>query len=287
MEVRSFHCKSILTRVSGYLKEVCSHSLNPYVGCGFGRSSCGEGCYVRFNAWLTRGRDWGRFVDVKVNAADVYSRTVEKEKRWAHGRSRPFAVFFSSSTDPWQPLERKYRITRQVLRAMQEAPPDRLILQTHSPALLDDIEEICSLSKKCGLRVHVTIEGDRDRLPGLPPPPSSLEDRVAALGALAGRGIPTVACLSPLYPLRDPHAFFARLAREGIMAVVIDHFILGDGTPDGSRTRNTRLPEAMARVDSASVHLSYRDTIAKIAGKYLPVGISAAGFAGRFNGRSQ
>ena len=68
MEIRETYCASILTRTSGYLREVCSHSLNPYVGCGYGNSSCGEGCYVRFNLWLLRGRQWGSFVDVKVNA---------------------------------------------------------------------------------------------------------------------------------------------------------------------------------------------------------------------------
>jgi len=39
----------ILTRASGYLRDVCSHSLQPYRGCSFGRSLCGVGCYVRHN----------------------------------------------------------------------------------------------------------------------------------------------------------------------------------------------------------------------------------------------
>ena len=88
-------CKTILTRASGYLKQVCSHSLNPYVGCGFGLSACGEGCYVRFNPWLTKDRVWGKFVDVKVNAGEVYRQTWESEKKWAHKRGIKFSVFFS------------------------------------------------------------------------------------------------------------------------------------------------------------------------------------------------
>lgn len=283
MQICETPCRSILTRVSGYLRDVCSHSLNPYTGCGFGRSSCGEGCYVRFNQWLMKGRTWGGFVDVKINAAEVYSGSVLRERSWARARSQDFAVFLASATDPWQPLERKYRITRQVLRAMMESPPDRLILQTHSPDILDDLDLIQALSLRCRLRVQISIEGDRERLPGLPPPPSSLEDRIRALGVFAGRGVQTVACLSPLYPLKDPHRFFARLARTGIEAVVIDHFVQGDGTPDGSRTRQTRLPAAMAEVDPESLDLSYGDRVVAIARGYLPVGVSASGFAGDYS----
>jgi len=282
MKVDEIHCKSILTRTSGYLKTVSSHSLNPYVGCGFGRSACGEGCYVRFNQWLMRGREWGRFVDVKINSREVYLQTVEKEKKWARKNGGRFSIFFSSSTDPWQPVERKYRLTRQLLKAMQGAPPDQLILQTHSTFILDDLDRIQSLSGMCGLRVHISIEGDRDRLPGLPPPPCSLEDRMEVLKKLVDRGIQTVACLSPLYPMKAPDAFFSRLSKIGISAVVIDHFIQGDGTPDGSRTLHTKLPQAMTEVAPESVDLSYRDAVARIAGKYLPVGISASGFAGHY-----
>ena len=280
MKFDEVHCKSILTRTSGYLKTVSSHSLNPYVGCGFGRSACGEACYVRFNRWLLKGRDWGRFVDIKINAAQVYSQTVEKEKKWARKTGGCFSVFFSSSTDPWQPVERKVRLTRQLLCAMQEVPPDRLILQTHSTIILDDLNKIQSLSEICDLRVHVSIEGDMDHLPGLPSPPCSLKERMEVLKKFTDRGMQTVACLSPLYPMKAPDVFFSGLANMGVSAVVIDHFIQGDGTADGSRTFKTKLPKAMAKVNPRSVDLSYRDHVARIAGKYLPVGISASGFAG-------
>lgn len=283
MKVVEVHSKSILTRTSGYLKTVSSHSLNPYVGCGFGRSACGEGCYVRFNHWLLRGREWGRFVDIKINAARVYSQTVEREKKWARKSGGCFSIFFSSSTDPWQPVERKVRLTRQLLLAMQVAPPDKLILQTHSTFILDDLDRIQSLSGLCDLRVQLSIEGDRERLPGLPLPPCSLKERMEVLKIFTDRGIQTVACLSPLYPMKAPDAFFSRLAKMGVSAVVIDHYIQGDGTPDGSRTLKTKLPDAMATVAPQSVDLSYRDQVARIAGKYLPVGISSSGFAGHYS----
>jgi DNA repair photolyase len=275
--------KNILTRSSGYLKEVCSHSLNPYSGCGFGLSSCGVGCYVRFNPWLTRGRKWGEFLDIKINAEQLYRQTVTREKNWAHKRATPFTVFMSSSTDPWQPAEKKYRITRAILQAMRDEPPDTLILQTHSANILDDQETLQELSQRCNLRIHISIEGDRNRLPGLPPPPSSIEQRISALEKLSMQGLKTIVCLSPLYPLENPHLFFQRLESTGVTAVIIDHFIEGDGTASGSRTLKTHLPFAMSQVQEDCVHLSYRDQIIHIARGYLPVGVSAQGFAGHFS----
>jgi len=282
MKVSETHCKSILTRSSGYLGDVSTHSLNPYSGCGFGRSSCGIYCYVQFNTWITRGRSWGEFVDVKINSPEVYKQTLSAEKRWAEKRSKPFSIFMSSSTDPWQPIEKKYRITRQILQAMLSAPPDELILQTHSTLIDDDIDIISKLAQLCRLRIHISIEGDRDNLPGLPSPPSPNKDRIDSLAKFSKAGITSVACLSPLYPISDPNSFFLKLANSGATAAVIDHFIQGDGTKDGSRTFKTSLPPTMANLNSESIKLSYRDVIANIARKYLPVGISASGFAGNY-----
>ena len=283
MEITETQCKSILTRTSGYLKQVCSHSINPYVGCGFGRSACGVGCYVRHNAWLTKGRDWGSFVEAKTNAPEVYLQTCEAEQRWAHRRDQPFTLFFSSSTEPWQPIEQQYRITRRLLEAMLTHPPDELILQTHATAILDDLPLIARLSEHCRLRVHVSIEGDTERLPGLPPPPATVAGRIELLRQLRDAGIFAVACLSPLYPMEHPAAFFEQLAGAGASAVVIDHFIEGDGTAEGVRTWKTDLPRSMEAVDPESTQLAYRDRIAAIARTYLPVGISAAGFAGQYS----
>ena len=285
MEITKTCCTSILTRTSGYLREVCSHSLNPYIGCGYGNSSCGEGCYVRFNQWLLRGRKWGDFVDVKINADKVYYKTAQAERHWAARRGIPFSIFFSSSTDPWQPVERKFRVTHRILNAMLEKVPDILILQTHSSMILEDMECIVALDRLCDLRVHLSIEGDQDSLPGLPPPPCSVDQRIKLVKEFALRGIKVVVCMSPLYPLRDPDYFFSRITESGASAVVINHFIEGDGTQDGSRTKRTRLPLAIKSFDEQALELSYREKVAAIARNYLPVGISAPGFAGVYSSK--
>lgn len=273
----------ILTRSSGYLDGVSSHSLQPYRGCSYGRALCGVACYVRHHGLITRGRPWGSFLEVRENAAEAYRSEAARERRWARGARGRFAIFLSSATDPFVPQERRLGVTRAVLDAMHDEPPDALILQTHVADVARERPRLRALSARCALRVHVSIESDRERLPGLPPPACSVERRLAALRALRCAGIFAVATLAPLWPIEDPPGFFRRLG-ECADAIVIDHFIGGDGTPDGARTLRTALPAAMEAVAPGSTRLAYREEMVEVARKLLPgrVGVGPDGFAGRY-----
>jgi DNA repair photolyase len=287
LKTESTRVKSVLTRTTGYLDVVCSHSLQPYRGCPLGASLCGVGCYVRHAGHLLQGREWGSFLDVKENAAEVYVEGYERERAWARKSRNGFVIFLSSATEPFPPQEKRFGVTRSVLNAMRERPPDGLIVQTHSPGVIEALDVLEPLATQCELRVHLSIETDRDRLPGLPPPASPVERRFEAAKALKDAGLRVVITISPLLPIIDPDAFFARIA-ETADAVVLDHFIAGDGTPNGARTLRTPLPEAMAAVEPASIALEYRDRMAAVAARYLPgrVGVGREGFAGRFVGSS-
>lgn len=275
--------KSVLTRTSGYLTDVCSHSLQPYRGCGFGRSLCGVACYVQHNAWLTRGAQWGSFVEARTNAAEVYAQQVARERRFARRTSGRFGIFLSSSTDPFLPQEPRFGVTARVLEAMCADPPDLLIVQTHSHTVADHRDRLRELADRCELRVHVSIESDRDRLPGLPPPASPVARRFAAVRTLGAAGLRTVVTVAPLLPLASPRTFFERVA-ESADAVVLDHFIGGDGSADGGRTARTPLPAAMEAAAPGSTELAYRDRMVALAQEILPgrVGIGRDGFAGRY-----
>ena len=283
MRVARTRIRNILTRTSGYLKTVCSHSLQPYRGCSLGLSLCGVGCYVQHNPYVTAGRPWGHFLEARENAASSYRSNAPRERRWARRARGAFSVFLSSSTEPFLPQEFRLGITRRVLEAMLEEPPDVLILQTHSHHVIRYLELYHDLTSRCDLRCHISIETDRERLPGLPPHASSVESRFAAAERLKSTGLRTVITVSPLLPLASPREFFRRIARTA-HAVVIDHFIGGDGTDDGRRTRRTPVPAAMAAVDPASVTLEYRDRLVELAREILPgaVGVGADGFAGRY-----
>jgi DNA repair photolyase len=283
MDVAETEVKSILTRTSGFLKTVTSHSLQPYRGCAYGSSLCGVGCYVQHNVWLTKGRSWGGFLEVRTNAAAVYEATVERERRWARKSSGTFGIFMSSATDPFVPQERRYRISEAILRTMVDSPPDLLILQTHSARILDCADLIQTLSGCCDLRVHMSIETDMVRVPGLPPHANSIDDRFEAASSLRARGVTVVITVSPLLPIADPDSFFERISNCA-SAVVIDHFIGGDGSRDGQRTLRTDLPEAIRQIDPKALNLEYRDRMVEVARQYLPgkVGVNIDGFAGRY-----
>ena len=274
--------RSILTRSSGYLKTVCSHSLQPYRGCSFGNSLCGVGCYVRQNPFVTRGVEWGSFLEVRENAATVYLAQCSRERRWARGNRGQFSVFMSSATDPFVPHEQRFGVTRDVLDAMLKEPPDTLIVQTHTHLVARYVDILEELTRCTNLRVHISVECDRDRLPGLPPPASSVARRLEAAALLREAGMYVVITVAPLLPIRDPRAFFARIAACAD-AVVIDHFVGGDGTVDGSRTLRTALPAAMAEMDPTSVDFAYRDAMVAKAVESMPgrVGVGVDGFAGR------
>ena len=296
LEVAQTTIGNILTRTGGYLQDVCSHSLQPYRGCTFGNSLCGIGCYVRHNGHVTRGRTWGGFLEARVNSAESYRNNYHREAAWVRSRVPPkasdttgaapagFSIFCSSSTDPIVPQEFRYGVTRRVLEAMCELPPDELILQTHSHHVIRYLSLLRDLSRRCRLRTHVSIETDRDHLPGLPPHASGVEQRLDTCSRLTQAGLAAVVTVSPLLPIDSPDEFFKRIA-DAASAVVIDHFIGGDGSADGNRTRRTPLPAAMRAVRAESIELTYRDQMVEIAARHLPgrVGVGAAGFAGCFS----
>lgn len=280
MEPTLVEVRSILTRSTGYLTEVCSHSLQPYRGCSLGNSLCGQYCYVRHNPWVTEGRAWGSFLEVRGNASQVYLAQYERERNWARRHRGGFEIFLASATEPFLPQERHFGVTRSLLEAMTQAPPDLLILQTRSPQV---VEHISLLKKLPGLRVHLTIETDRLGLAGLPAPATKPSARFQAARKLRAEGIRVVITVSPLLPIENPDAFFAEVAASAD-AVILDHFIGGDGSPRGSRTLRTSVPAAMAALEPASVLLSYREEMIEVARRYLPgrVGVNIDGFAGRY-----
>jgi hypothetical protein len=144
-----------------------------------------------------------------------------------------------------------------------------------------ECERLRLLATRCRLRVHVSIESDRERLPGLPPPAAPVARRLDALRKLRDAGVFSVATLAPLFPIADASSFFEKLD-VCADAIVVDHFVGGDGTPDGSRTRRTALPAALEALEPGTSQLAYRDHVVALARARLPgrVGVGRDGFSG-------
>lgn len=100
MDIQSRQPQQFLTKASGYLKDY-THTLNPYMGCQFACTYC----YVRRSPIsLFSGKTWGDWVTAKTDEQLKFRKELQKNK--AKG---PFTVFMSSSTDPYQPLEKNMK----------------------------------------------------------------------------------------------------------------------------------------------------------------------------------
>jgi len=179
------------------VKEVCAKSIlspskiypwviNPYTGCQHGCSYC----YARFMKRVTGHKEpWGGFVDVKINAPDLLRVEIQKKKR--------ARVWLSGVCDPYQPLEKKYRLTRQCLEILvqQEWP---VIIQTRSPLVLRDMDIIRN-ARDFEVGVSVTTADDSIRKLFEPDAPS-IPDRIQALEELHKAGIRTYAMIAPVLP---------------------------------------------------------------------------------------
>jgi DNA repair photolyase len=215
--------KTLLNKGTGFL-EGYSHSLNPYSGCSFACSYC----YVRgMPVSLFRGEEWGSWVDVKQGAANVLRKELARAKT-----KGPVTIFMSSSTDPYQPAEARETVTRSLLKAMTQLPPDFLLVQTRSPLVTRDIDLLLKLGK--GVRVSMTIETDREDIrkaftPSAPP----IAARLRALRELAEAGVPTQAAIAPLLPCSEG---FAETLRAIVDRVCVDDYFMGDGS-GGKRTK--------------------------------------------------
>lgn len=167
--------------------------INPYVGCMIGCPFC----YVIERADLSRRLEglphmpWGSYVDVKLNAAEVLRGEV--------GEHPPGIVRLSPIvTDPYQAIERKYRITRRCLEILRESGY-RVMILTRAARITDDLELIRSFG---GAAVGFSIPTDIDEYrrifePGADP----VEERIQALEAFHAAGVPTVAVIQPVLPM--------------------------------------------------------------------------------------
>lgn len=215
--------KTLLNKATGFLSDY-THSLNPYTGCSFGCSYC----YVRqMPVSKFRQEEWGSWVDIKLAAADL----LRKELLRAKSKGK-VTIFMSSSTDPYQPIEYKERVTRSLLEVMVEDPPDFLLVQTRSPLVRRDIDLLRLLQDR--VRVSMTVETDMEEIrkkfsPEAPPIPA----RLKTLELLAEAGIPTQATIAPVLPSSE--AFPERLLPL-VNRVCLDDYFMGDGS-GGKRTR--------------------------------------------------
>jgi DNA repair photolyase len=150
----------------------------------------------------------------------------------------------SSATDPYQPLERKYRLTRACLEAFLKYPPALINVQTRSPIAQDDFSLMKQLGDRCWL--NFTLETDLEEVrkavtPRCPP----VKARIEALRAARAVGLKVQITVSPCLPYSSVHGFGELLLSLGDR-IVVDTYTYGDGMR-GSRTARTAIPDIYLR----------------------------------------
>ena len=189
--------RGILTRNES--PDICFNwSLNPYRGCEHGCIYC----YARpghANLGLSAGLDFESRIIVKENAPELFEKALRKPG-W---RGEPVAV--GTYTDCYQPLERRYRLTRRILEiAGRYGQP--LMLVTKSRLVLRDLDLLKSLAARRLVRVAVSVTTLDARLARLMEPRAATpERRLEVIGALADAGVPVSLMLAPVIPALNDH----------------------------------------------------------------------------------
>ena len=205
MKVREIPCRTALvpTRLPGL-----DYALNPYRGCAIGCVYCYAPSVLR------EDRPWGRFVDVKRNAPAVLAKELKK--------ARSGVVGIGTVTDGYQPVERRYRVTRYCLdQLLRHQFP--VSVQTKSSLVLQDLDRLRRFDDaEVGVTVTTMDDGMRRRLEPLSSPTTR---RLETLRAVHDAGIRTWAFVGPILPgATEPtlEALLAGIRDAGTRRVMYD-----------------------------------------------------------------
>ncbi len=185
--------RELLTRATGFM-DAYDFTLNPYAGCSFGCTYC----YAAFFAHSPKKRNsWGQWVTVKENAIECLLRG----RRHLDGK----LIYMSSVTDPYQPIERKLRLTRAILEILASHQGLKLVVQTRSPDVVQDVDLLRRIVANGGhVQVNLTVTTDDEEIRRTFEPycPSN-RVRLEAATDLQASGVRTCVTMTPLLLVRD------------------------------------------------------------------------------------
>jgi len=211
LHIEEIGAKSILVAQDG--PPATEYTLNPYSGCGMG---CGS------------------WVQPKTNAPYLLGKA--RAKLW--GRR----VFLGSATDPYQYIEKQYRLTCRCLKVLAECNLEKLTVHTRSHLILEDIDLLKEFGPR--LRVGFSVPTDDDRVrKKLEPMAPKIDLRLKTMRALRDAGIFVTAAVAPVLYCNPPR--FAGLLKEAADDVYFGAINYLD------RTGMKALPQAKAYFESA------------------------------------
>jgi DNA repair photolyase len=168
-------------------------SINPYRGCEHGCNYC----YARpSHAYLdlSPGIDFETKLFAKINAAELLHRELAKPTYVC----KPIAM--GTNTDPYQPIEREYKITRSIIEVLNECQHP-LTIVTKSRLIQRDIDLLAELAKKELVQVFISVTSlDAELAQKLEPRASAPYRRVETIQTLSDAGIPVGIMFAPVIP---------------------------------------------------------------------------------------
>ncbi|WHO37139.1 PA0069 family radical SAM protein [Sphingobium sp. AP49] len=222
-----------------------SQSINAYAGCEHGCIYCFARPTHAYHD-LSPGLDFETMLFAKPDAAALLRSELSRRSYIA----APIAM--GTNTDPYQPIEKDWRITRQILEVMVECRHP-VFITTKSDRIVRDIDLLADLARDNLVAVMISVTTLDPRIARtLEPRAPHPERRIAAITRLAEAGIPVSANMSPIIPAINDHEIeqmVARLATAGARDV---NYIL------------VRLPHEVAPLFRAWLDVHYPDRAAKV-----------------------
>jgi DNA repair photolyase len=245
VEYREEPCRGALNRVKGM---AFKWTLNPYMGCVHRCTFC----YVRaFEQRAERPSDdrYGRSIRVKVNIPEVLRRELARP-RW-EGES----VALGAATDPYQPAEGRYKLTRGCLEALRDASNPFSII-TRGPMIVRDVDVLAEAARRANVSVTFSIPTlDEDVWRKTEPSTAHPRQRLRALKTLVDAGVRACVGMAPVLPgISDrPEQLdeVVRAAREaGACGIWTNLLFLRPGTREHFLEQLARdWPEELARYE--------------------------------------
>ena len=168
-------------------------SINAYRGCEHGCVYCFARPTHAYHD-LSPGLDFERRLFAKPRAAELLRQTLSRPKY------RPQPIAMGTNTDPYQPIERDYRITRQLLEVCLDARHP-VTITTKSDRVLHDLDLLTEMARHDLVAVGISVTSLDPVLSGkLEPRAASPQKRLAALGTLAEAGVPAHCSIAPVIP---------------------------------------------------------------------------------------
>ncbi len=233
--VRPVFAKSALTRSK---IEGIDYAVNPYYGCL-------HGCRYCYAAWITKRRFpdhvWGLHVHPKVNIHRLLDRELSS--------ARPGLVELGTSTDPYQPIESRFQLTRRCLEVLSHHSGFDIALLTKSPLVLRDLEILRNIDAEVGF----SISGLGGAVGALEPRAPPAEARLAALKRMSSQGLRTFAFISPVLPGitdRQTLPLLRAIAEARPDRVLVDALRLRPGVLGSLRSALSQSPDLLQELES-------------------------------------